>query len=93
MPNAVIVLAMAKSRLMPAAVRMNISGSMIGDDTQKAITGARGTPAASMPAITGITPHEQNGDSAPANEAAMIATVVLPAKARAINWSAPLALA
>ena len=93
MPIAVIVFAIAKLMLIPAAVNMNISGSMMGDDTQNAITGAKGTPDASIPAITGITPQEQNGESAPANETAKMAAVVLPEKARAINWSAPLAFA
>jgi hypothetical protein len=65
MPIAAKVLAMAKGTPSTAAVRMNISGSMIGEAIQKAITGASGTPAASSAATIGTTPHEQKGDSAP----------------------------
>ena len=85
MPIAVNVFAIAKLKLIPAAVSMNISGSMIGDAMQNANTGANGTPDASIPAITGITPHEQNGESAPANDPATIARVVFPENARVIN--------
>jgi hypothetical protein len=60
---------------------------------QKAITGARGTPDASMAAIKGITPHEQKGDKAPASEAAKMVTHGLPEKARAMWASIPVALA
>ena len=93
MPMAATVLAMAKVTLMPDAVMMNIFRSMIGDAMQKAITGARGTPDASMAAIRGITPHEQKGDNAPASEAAKIVAQGLPEKARAMWASMPVALA
>jgi hypothetical protein len=46
---------------------------MIGEDTQNAITAASGTRAARRAAISGITPHEQKGDSAPKMAAATIA--------------------
>ena len=41
-------------------------GSIKGELSQNAITGASGTPAASRPATTGTTPQEQKGESAPA---------------------------
>ena len=50
---------------MEAALRKNISGSIDGDAIQKDITGASGTPPIMSDAITGITPHEQNGENAP----------------------------
>jgi hypothetical protein len=46
-------------------LRKNISGSMEGEATQKANTGASGTPPIKSAVITGITPHEQNGLIAP----------------------------
>ncbi len=49
-------------RLIPDAVMRNISGSMIGDDIQKAMTGAKGTPDASIAAIRGITPAAVGAD-------------------------------
>jgi hypothetical protein len=66
---------------------------MIGEDIQNAITGARGTPDASMAAISGITPHEQKGERAPAREAATIVSQDLPENTRAIWASNPVALA
>ena len=59
MPNPVpaIVLITANSRPSRAAVRMNISVSMIGEAMQKARTGAIGTPAISRLATSGTTPH------------------------------------
>ena len=77
---------------MPAVSR-NIEGSISGDASQNAITGASGTPIASSAAISGITPQEQNGDSAPIRAAATIMVGRLPVNARAISASAPLALA
>ncbi|MGD2271766.1 MAG: hypothetical protein PVI06_15295 [Desulfobacterales bacterium] len=64
---------------------MNVSGSMMGDALQNAITGDRGIPDASIAAIRGIAPHEQKVQSAPAKEPATIATVVFPENARATN--------
>ncbi len=72
---------------------MNIDGSISGEDSQNAITAASGTPDASRAAITGMTPHEQNGDSAPIRLANTTIAAAFPAKARAIRFSAPLALA
>jgi hypothetical protein len=46
-------------------VSTNIDGSINGDDSQKAITAATGTPIDSNAAINGITPQEQNGENAP----------------------------
>jgi hypothetical protein len=42
-----------------------ISGSIVGEATQKAITGVRGTPATRSPATSGTTVHEQKGLKAP----------------------------
>ena len=86
-------MAIAKFKLLPDAVRINISGSMMGEAIQKAITGARGTPDANMAAISGITPHEQKGERAPAREAAIIVTQDLPENTRAIWASNPVAFA
>ena len=93
MPTAATVLAPAKPRPTPAAVSTNISGSMIGDASQKAMTGASGTPARSIAAMRGMTPHEQNGDRAPTTAARTTVRPGLPEKARAIRRSAPLAAA
>ena len=71
----------------------NIDGSISGEASQNAITGASGTPVASSAAITGMTPQEQNGDSAPIRLATTIMTAGRPVNARAIRFSAPLALA
>ena len=38
---------------------------MTGDDSQKARTGAKGTPPARSPAISGITQNPQIGEIAP----------------------------
>ena len=65
----------------------NISGSMIGDAIQKAITGANGTPAPSSAAISGITPQEQNGEMAPTSAASRVARNGWPLKASAIRLS------
>ena len=66
---------------------------MTGEASQNAITAGSGTPIASRAAISGITPQEQNGDSAPNRAAAPIITAMWPENARAISWSAPAALA
>jgi hypothetical protein len=60
---------------MVAVLRKNISGSMDGDPIQKDITGANGTPPINKDAITGITPHEQNGLKAPTTVANNIDTI------------------
>ena len=77
---------------MPQVIR-NISGSMIGEASQKAMTGASGTPIARSAAMIGTTPQEQNGDSAPNSAAIRIIRAGLPVKARAITASAPEACA
>ena len=84
MPMAAKVLAIAKFKLIPEAVIINISGSIIGEDMQKAMTGASGTPDANIAAISGITPHEQKGESAPARDAATMVGQDFPEKTRAI---------
>ena len=50
---------------MTPAVMTNMEGSINGALTQKAITGPRGTPLASIAAISGIRPHEHKGIVAP----------------------------
>jgi len=82
----------AKFRPSVAAVRMNISGSMMGEAMQKARTGASGTPATSIPATSGTTPQEQNGDRAPKIDAVITATAGRAANASATRLSAPEAL-
>jgi len=46
--------------------RKKISGSIVGEPIQKAITGASGTPPSSSELIMGITVQEQKGLNAPA---------------------------
>ena len=91
MPTAASVFTMANSMPSPAAVRMNISGSMIGEAMQKARTGAIGTPATSRLATSGITPQEQKGDSAPNSDAVKIAMAGRAVKALATILAAPAA--
>ena len=55
-------------------LKKNISGSIDGEATQKANTGAKGTPPSKRDEITGITPQEQNGLKAPATVANRIDT-------------------
>ena len=74
-------------------MRKNCEGSINGDASQNAMTGANGTPATSNAAITGMTPQEQNGESAPIRLARTIMDSGRPVKARAIRFSAPLAFA
>ena len=71
MPSAIAVSVFATAKPAPSTpvVRMNIDGSMIGEASQNAMTALNGTPMASRAAMSGITPHEQNGDSAPARAA------------------------
>ena len=71
----------------------NIDGSISGEASQKAITGASGTPEARRAAMMGMTPHEQNGDSAPIRLAKTTIISARPEKALAIRFSAPVALA
>lgn len=54
-----------KFQPMAAVLKKKISGSIEGEAIQKDMTGARGTPPINKEAITGITPHEQNGLNAP----------------------------
>ena len=64
---------------------------MTGEASQKAMTADKGTPMASSAAISGITPQEQKGDTAPASAARRIISAGAPVKARAIRLSAPVA--
>ena len=56
------------------------------------MTAESGTPITSNAAISGITPQEQNGDSPPIIAAMMIIFTGFPRSARAISWSAPVAV-
>jgi hypothetical protein len=87
------VLATAKCSPSTPEVRTNIAGSMTGEASQNAMTGPSGTPMASSAAISGMTPQEQNGDSAPNAAASTIMVTGRPVKALAIRLSAPAALA
>ena len=91
MLNAAMVLAMAKSIPSVPLVNINIDGSIKGEASQNAITGASGTPIESKAAISGITPQEQKGDMAPPTAARKIMVNVLPRNAAAIRLSAPVA--
>ncbi len=73
-------------------VTTNIDGSMIGEASQNAITAGNGTPIASSAAISGITPHEQNGDRPPNSAANTIIVEIRPWNTLAISASAPVAL-
>ena len=66
---------------------------MTGEASQKAITADKGTPMDKSAAISGITPQEQKGDSAPKAAATAIIVRGDPTKTRAIRLSAPLAVA
>ena len=92
-PAAATVFATANPVPIPAAVRTNISGSMTGEASQNAMTGASGTPAWSIAAISGMTPQEQNGESAPKRAASVTVRSGLPEKTRATSRSDPLAAA
>ena len=72
-------------------MRTNCSGSISGEATQKASTGARGTPASNSAAIRGTTPQEQKGESAPARAAMTIAAGAERLVTPAIRPSAPAA--
>jgi hypothetical protein len=63
----------ANSQPRVATLKKNISGSIEGEANQKDMTGASGTPPMSSAAITGMTPHEQNGLNAPTAVARKIA--------------------
>jgi hypothetical protein len=62
---------------------------MDGEAIQKDITGASGTPPISNEAITGITPHEQNGLKAPIRVAINMAIKGFLLSARVIYAEAP----
>ena len=68
-PTAAKVLPMAKSTPSAPDVITNIAGSMIGDDSQNAMTADSGVPIASRAATKGITSQEQNGASPPTSAA------------------------
>ena len=92
-PKAAKVLPNVKCSPSWAELRMNISGSINGDDNQNAMTGAKGTPALKSPAMMGMTPHEQKGERVPNAAAAAIIFAELPENTRAISFSDPLAFA
>ena len=79
----------AKFQPIVPTLRKNISGSMEGDAIQKDMTGAKGTPPISRAAITGITPHEQNGENAPTIVARKMAVTGPASKARLMYFEAP----
>jgi len=93
MASAATVFATAKPPPSVPAVNKNMAEPISGEASQNAITGASGTPMTNSAAINGMTPHEQNGESAPMAAANPIISTMRPWKARAIRLSAPLALA
>ena len=80
MPTATAEKVLNRANFIPSvpAVRKNIEGSINGEESQKAITGAKGTPMLKRAAINGITPQEQNGESPPINAAKKIISVSFP---------------
>ena len=93
MPNAANNFVMVNGKPKIGIIRKNICGSISGDASQKAITGASGTPAPRSPAMIGTTPQEQNGDTAPKTAASTTERRGFPANAIAICWSRPVAFA
>jgi hypothetical protein len=71
-----VAMSLARARLKPkvAVENKKISGSMDGLASQKAMTGAKGTPEAIRAAITGMMEQEQNGAKAPMAVAINMAT-------------------
>jgi hypothetical protein len=69
-----------------------MAGSVTGDDSQNAITGANGTPDASRPVINGNTVIPQTGVIAPIVEASKIDFHGVPSSACLMRPPAPLAL-
>ncbi len=65
-PNAATVLAIANGTPRMLAVMRSIAGSVTGDDSQNAMTGASGSPRRRSAAISGSTPSPQTGVRAPA---------------------------
>ncbi len=77
-PTAAVVLASANSVPSVPVVSTNIDGSINGEASQNAMTGASGTPMAKSAAISGMTPQEQKGDSAPTSAAAGTIIAIRP---------------
>ena len=82
----------AKPAPRVAAVVASMAGSVTGEDSQNAMTGANGTPEASRPAIRGRTVTPQTGVTAPTAEATTTVRTTLPSNASAIRPPAPLAM-
>ena len=78
MENAATVLAMAKSGPMIPPVIIIMLGSVTGDETQKAMMGARGTPRRRREAMRGRTPRPHTGVTAPIKLAISIERRVPP---------------
>ena len=78
----VAIAALVVLGLFSDTLRKKISGSIEGDAIQKDMTGGNGTPPINNAAITGITPHEQNGLNAPTSVAKKIAASGRACKAR-----------
>ena len=79
----------ASSHPITETLKKKISGSIDGEASQKDITGASGTPPISSEAITGITPHEQNGLKAPIMVANTMAVTGFLFSALLIYFEAP----
>ena len=69
-PKAAAVFPKAKGNPRVAIVSKNICGSIKGEASQNAMTGAKGTPIIKRAAIKGIPPQEQKGERAPNKAAA-----------------------
>ena len=72
-----------------AALMKKISGSIVGEATQNAITGANGTPPINIEAITGTTLQEQKGPKAPAAVASKIPMIGRRPKAPVSRFETP----
>jgi hypothetical protein len=88
--KAATIFPMAKAGPRMAHVTANIAGSVTGDESQNAMTGASGTPAARNPVIRStVTPH--TGVIAPIAEAITIVEAGRPSNHFAATAPAPLA--
>ena len=82
---------MAKAGPRTAHVTANIAGSVTGEESQNAMMGASGTPAASNPVINGSTVTPQTGVTAPIADAITIVEAGRPWNHFAVTAPAPLA--
>lgn len=85
------VFPMAKAGPRMAHVTANIAGSVTGEESQNAMMGASGTPAARNPVISGSTVTPQTGVTEPIADATTIVEAGRPSNHFAVTAPAPLA--